>query len=61
MFSAGVGVGFLKLLESESGFQNCWSRSRVFKNGGVGVGFLKLLESESVFQNCWSRSEESES
>ena len=30
--SAGVGVGFLKLLESES---------------GVGVGFSKLLESES--------------
>ena len=34
-----VGVGFLKLLESES----------VFKTAGVGVGFLKLLESESVF------------
>ena len=34
MFSAGVGVGFSKLLESES---------------LVGVGFLKLLESESVF------------
>ena len=30
--TAGVGVGFLKLLESES---------------GVGVGFSKLLESES--------------
>ena len=29
---SGVGVGFLKLLESES---------------GVGVGFSKLLESES--------------
>ena len=42
MFSAGVGVGFLKLLESgvgvgflkllesesESVFQNCWSRSQ---------------------------------
>ena len=26
--SAGVGVGFLKLLESESVFQNCWSRSQ---------------------------------
>ena len=26
--TAGVGVGFLKLLESESVFQNCWSRSR---------------------------------
>ena len=26
MFSAGVGVGFLNLLESESVFQNCWSR-----------------------------------
>ena len=24
---AGVGVGFLKLLESESVFQNCWSRN----------------------------------
>ena len=51
-----VGVGFLKLLESESVFQNCWSRSRFFKTAGVGVGFSKLLESESVFQNCWSRS-----
>ena len=30
--TAGVGVGFLKLVESES---------------GVGVGFSKLLESES--------------
>ena len=38
MFSAGVGVGFLKLLESESGFQKCWSRSRFFKTAGVGVG-----------------------
>ena len=52
MFSAGVGVVFLK---------NCWSRSRVFKNAGfgvgsrsrffktagVGVGFSKLMESES--------------
>ena len=63
MFSAGVGVGFLKLLESESGFQKCWSRSRsrffktagvgvgsrFFKTAGVGVGvgFSKLLESES--------------
>ena len=47
MFSAGVGVVFLKLLESESGFQKCWSRSRFFKTAGVGVGFLKLLESES--------------
>ena len=69
MFSAGVGVGtrfskllesesgvgFSKLLESESVFQNCWSRSRFFKTAGVGVGFSKLLESESVFQNCWSR------
>ena len=61
MFSAGVGVGFLKLLESESGFQKCWSWSRFFKTAGVGVGFSKLLESESVFQNCWSRSQESES
>ena len=26
--TAGVGVGFLKLLESESVFQNCWSRSQ---------------------------------
>ena len=25
---SGVGVGFLKLLESESVFQNCWSRSQ---------------------------------
>ena len=24
----GVGVGFLKLVESESVFQNCWSRSQ---------------------------------
>ena len=44
MFSAGVGVVF---------FQNCWSRSRVFKNAGVGVGFKKVesvsLESESIF------------
>ena len=24
--TAGVGVGFLKLLESESVFQNCWSQ-----------------------------------
>ena len=24
---SGVGVGFLKLLESESVFQNCWSRN----------------------------------
>ena len=36
MFSAGVGVGFLKLLES--GFQKCWSRSWFFKTAGVGVG-----------------------
>ena len=59
---SGVGVGFLKLLESESesGFQKCWSRSRESESG-VGVGFLKLLESESVFQNCWSRSQELES
>ena len=28
MFSAGVGVVFLKLLELESGFQKCWSRSQ---------------------------------
>ena len=26
--NARVGVGFLKLLESESVFQNCWSRSQ---------------------------------
>ena len=44
---AGVGVGFSKMLESESGFQKCWSRSRFFKTAGVGVGFSKLLESES--------------
>ena len=56
MFSAGVGVVFFfKLLESESGFQKCWSLNRFFKPAGVGVGFSKLLESESVFQNCWSR------
>ena len=35
--TAGVGVGFLKLLESESVFQNCWSRSRFFKTAGVGT------------------------
>ena len=59
---SGVGVGGVACfqLESESGFQNCWSRSRFFKTAGVGVGFSKLLESESVFQNCWSRSQESE-
>ena len=34
---------FFKLLESESGFQKCWSRSRFFKT--AGVGFSKLLES----------------
>ena len=49
-------VGFLKLLESESVFQNCWSQSRFFKTAGVRVGFSKLLESELVFQNCWSQS-----
>ena len=38
---AGVGVGFSKMLESES---------------GVGVGFLKMLESESVFQMLESES-----
>ena len=58
MFSSGVGVGvvYLKLLESELvvGFSK-------MVESGVGVGFLKLLESESVFQNCWSRSQESES
>ena len=53
MFSAGVGVGFLKLLESESGVGVGFSK---MLESGVGVGFLKLLESESVFQNCWSRS-----
>ena len=47
MFSAGVGVVFFKLLESESGFQKCWSLNRFFKPAGVGVGFSKLLESES--------------
>ena len=26
--TAGVGVGFLKLLELESVFQNCWIRSQ---------------------------------
>ena len=26
--NAGVGVSFLKLLQSESVYQNCWSRSR---------------------------------
>ena len=26
--TAGVGVGFSKLLESESVFQNCWSRNQ---------------------------------
>ena len=51
---------FPKLLESESVFKNCWSRSRFFKTAGVGVGFLKLLELESVFQSCWSLSQESE-
>ena len=34
MFSSGVGVVFLKLLES--GFQKCWSWSRFFKTAGVG-------------------------
>ena len=28
MLESEVGVGFLKLLESESVFQNCWSRSQ---------------------------------
>ena len=54
MFSAEVGVGsrfFSKLLES--GFQKCYSRSRVFKNAIVGsrvfknaivgVGFSKMV------------------
>ena len=36
-FFKTVGVGFSKLLESESVFQNCWSRSRFFKTAGVGV------------------------
>ena len=46
MFSAVVGVVFSNLLESESGFQKCWSRSResksVFKKWGVGVEFFEL-------------------
>ena len=47
--TAGVRVGFLKLLESESGvgFQNCWSRSRFFKTAGVGV---RTQESEHLLQ-----------
>ena len=39
---SGVGVGgvacFQLESESESFFQNCWSRSRFFKTAGVGVG-----------------------
>ena len=46
-FQLELGVVFFKLLESESGFQKCWSRSRLFKTAGVGVSFSKLLESES--------------
>ena len=40
--TAGVGVGFSKMLESESGIGVGF-----FKTAGVGVGFSKLLESES--------------
>ena len=36
---AGVGVGFLKQLESELVFKNCWSRNWFFKTAGVGIGF----------------------
>ena len=41
---SGVGVVFSKLLESESSFQKCWSRSResVLKKWRVGVDFLNL-------------------
>ena len=35
--TAGVGVGFSKMLESESGV-GVGSRSRFFKTAGVGVG-----------------------
>ena len=42
--TAGVGVGFSKLLESESVFQNCWSRSRFFKTAGVGT-FVAITDS----------------
>ena len=42
MFSAGVGVGFLKLSESGVVFLKLLELE-----SGVGVGFSKLLESES--------------
>ena len=46
MFSAGVGVVFLKLLESESGVGVGFLKLLELESG-VGVGFSKLLESES--------------
>ena len=54
MFSAGVGVGFLKLLESESGFQKCWSRSRFFKIAGVGSR-SRFFKTAGVGVGSWSR------
>ena len=42
MFSAGVGVVFLKLLESESVFQNCWSRN-LKKSSDSTTLFKRLL------------------
>ena len=44
--TAGVGVGFLKLVESESGVGVGFLKL-VESESGVGVGFSKLLESES--------------
>ena len=44
MFSAGVGVVFFKLLESELGVRVGFSK---MLESGVGVVFLKLLELES--------------
>ena len=58
MFSGGFGVGFLKLLESESGvgfFKTAGvgvgSQSRFFKTAGVGVGsrFIKTAGVGVVF------------
>ena len=47
---------FLTLLESESGFQKCWSLSRFFKTAGVGVGsrswFFKTAGAGFI---SWSR------
>ena len=62
MFSAGVGVGvvFLKLLESESGVGVGFSKM-LESESGVGVGFLKLLESESGVGVGFSKQLESES